>query len=142
RPLVLDGHAVPVRPEHWLHFLAGLHGDGTAGGHSEGAIGVQAVIRIAVVRDHAEPRVALVTHPVTVAVCLVGVGNRGAVVLVVEYRVVVDVLVASVARSVPIGVFLIRIHHLGAVVKAVAHAITIRIHVAVWATGNGVRRVR
>jgi hypothetical protein len=53
-------------------------------------------------------RVAQVPHPVKVAVALVGIGHRSAVVEEVENTVAVPVL-TGVARPVPVAVLLARV---------------------------------
>src|SRR5262249_15396313 len=74
------------------------------------------------------PRVTGITDAVPIVVTLVVVGDAGAIVLLVQDAIVVDVFVARVADPVTVGVALVGIGNGGTVVAGVVHAVPLGIH--------------
>src|SRR6185436_3491819 len=129
-PGVADADTVAVGEQRQPQRLTPLQGDASTGAHREGSVRVEAGVGVGRVDDDAVPRVAGITHAVTVVVGLVAVGDGGAVVLGVQHAVVVDVLVAGITDAVTVGVELVGVGDVRAVVRRVQHPVTVDVVVA------------
>src|SRR6185436_14030309 len=141
-PGVADADTVAVGEQRQPQRLTPLQGDASTGAHREGSVRVEAGVGVGRVDDDAVPRVAGITHAITVVVGLVAVGDGGAVVLGIQHAVVVDVLVAGITDAVVVGVALVGVGDGRAVVAGIAHAVTVGVHlVAVGDEGAVVEAV-
>src|SRR6185436_1696440 len=98
-PGVADADTVAVGEQRQPQRLTPLQGDASTGAHREGSVRVEAGVGVGRVDDDAVPRVAGITHAVTVVVGLVAVGDGGAVVAGIVDAVVVGVHHALDARD-------------------------------------------